>query len=383
VMVGGALPPFKLLVGHLSSQRSSVHPIVDMHKNDVERLEIRSDMAFDELPLPRSNIWLMDLLAYKPSTQQLNDILIIHLDSINGTRKMKDPKQTFNSALEPISPWPQRNLLDLISFITSLFLLTSLAFSILLGDMWAAVLFFLYLLHSLASAAVAFTTMLTTSDSFGTRVREDATLRFAVHSRSAGGKVVFVGRQDTLETLARTAWTFNKTPTRNFLHWSWMLTGSLSAAASVICMVNMAGTLQLAYLGTMILSSFGELLVNRLVRQIQNTAIHYGSFYLVGDSEYWTQSIIRSALGTNEDFCLADLPWCEFNLLPDIPLFQNLCIVLSQLRKPGGAAMTETEIEAKLSDQVERKQLGLMSRLAEEIKVVRKGKALPAISKLF
>jgi hypothetical protein len=161
-----------------------------------------------------------------------------------------------------------------------------------------------------------------------------------------------------------------------------MSTGSLSAAASVICMVNMAGSLQLAYLGTLILSSFGELLVNRLVRQIQNTAIYYGSSYFIGDSEHWSRSIIRSALETDDKFCLADLPWCGFSLLPDIPVFRNLCAVLSELKK-SGAGMTDAEIEMKLKDGVERRQLGLVSRFADEIRVVRQGKALPAISKLL
>lgn len=383
-MVGGTLPPFKLLMDHLSSQWSSIHPIVEMYKADVERLDVRTDFSFSELPLSRSNIWLMDLLSFQPSTQPLNDIMIIYIENIHGSRKLKDPASSTNMGKsDPVVPRNERLMLDFIGFATTFTLCVGLACSILMGDMWASVLFFFYSFHSITSAAVSFLPMVATSDSLGRRVREDSTTRFAVHSRASGGKVVFVGRQDALETWARTAWTYPKTPTKNVLHWCWMITGSLAAAASVICMVNMAGALQLAYLGTLVISSFGDLLVTRLVRKIQNIAIHYGDHYLIGDSEYWSQSLIRAGLETDERFCLASLPWCEFGLVPDTPLFRNLGNVLEELRSPAGGSLTEAEVETRLSAGVAGHHVRLARRFATEIQKVRDGVALKPISKLF
>ncbi|KAK1091247.1 hypothetical protein LTR48_006686 [Friedmanniomyces endolithicus] len=122
---------------------------------------------------------------------------------------------------------------------------------------------------------MSLTRMITTTDVFGRRVREDATIRYAVYQRTAGGKVVFKGRQDTLETWARSTTTFRRSPMRNALHWTWTITGALSAIASVICMVNMAGYLQLAYLGTLLLSSLGEIFATQLIRHIQRSFVHY------------------------------------------------------------------------------------------------------------
>lgn len=384
VMVGGTLPPFKLLVDHLSSQWSSIHPIVEMYKADVEMLDVRSNFSFSELPVSRSNIWLMDLLSFQPSTRPLNDIMIIYIDSIYGSRKLKDPASSTNmDKSNLVVPRSERITLDAIGFITTLMLCVGLACSILMGDLWASVLFFFYSFHSLTSAAVSFVPMISTSDSFGRNVSKDSTTRFAVYSRASGGKVVFVGQQDALESWARTTWTYQKTSTKNLLHWCWMITGSLAAAASVICMVNMAGALQLAYLGTLVISSFGDLLVTRLVRKIQSIAIHYGDCYMVGDSDYWSQSIIRAGLETEERFCLASLPWCEFGLVPDTPLFRNLGVVLEELRAPGGASLSEADVESKLSDGVSGRHRHLAHRFAVEIQAARDGKSFKPVFKLF
>jgi hypothetical protein len=239
-MVGGVLPPFKLLIDHLSSQWSSLHPIIAMNKNDVDEIPILSDIAFPQLPVVRSNLWLTDLLSFRPSSHPLNDIAIVHIDNTDGTINFPNQNGSgtaSNNQQQPV-PWLQRSLLDLVGFLTAFLLLIGLLFSILTGDMWATTLFFIYLLHALTSTAVSFTPMISRSDKFNRRVKEDSTPRYAVHTRSPGGKIIFVGRQDTLESWARTAWIFRRTTMRNVLHWSWMLTGSLSAAASVICMVR-------------------------------------------------------------------------------------------------------------------------------------------------
>jgi len=208
--------------------------------------------------------------------------------------------------------------------------------------------------------------MITTTDVFGRRVREDATIRYAVYQRTAGGKVVFKGRQDTLETWARSTTTFRRSPMRNALHWTWTITGALSAIASVICMVNMAGYLQLAYLGTLLLSSLGEIFATQLIRHIQRSFVHYGEVCLLGDNTYWSRAVIRSALHTNERFSLADLPWMEFGLFPEQKLWHNLCDTLRFL-KTDANALTHEDILSRLSDGVANEKWYLAQRLAGEI----------------
>jgi len=248
MMIGGALPPFKVLVDHLASQSKSIHPAVELLKADTDVLEVSSNIGFTSLPRSYSNTWLSDQLAFRPSSIGMNDILIIHLSTIHGHRVLADPSDPTRST-EYLNPTISSVGLDLIGTGTTLLLVAGLVFSVLVGDFWSTVLFAAYFFHALASLAMSLTRMITTTDVFGRRVREDATIRYAVYQRTAGGKMVFKGRQDTLETWARSTTTFRRSPMRNALHWNWTITGALSAIASVICMVNMAGYLQLSVLG--------------------------------------------------------------------------------------------------------------------------------------
>ena len=352
MMIGGALPPFKLLVDHLVSQSRSVHPAIEMHKADTGRLDVRSDIAFASLPVLHSNTWLFDQLYFQPSSFPNNDILIVHLESIHGRR------------VQGVSTSTAKLLLATINITNILMLTAGLVLSVLTGDMWSTVLFFTYLLHAVASIAVSLRAMIMTTPVV---VREDATPRFAVYARPNGGKVIFKGRQDALETWARTAWTFSKGSVNDSIHWVWMLTGSASAAASVICMVNMAGYFQLAYLATLVFSSLGEILVTQTVRHIQQTAIHYGDTVLVKDSEFWTKSVIRASLGTIPEFSLAGLPWMAFELFPDqVSLFHNLCTLLPQLREQP-ALRTKAHIMRELGANGANTRVALLDRLTAEI----------------
>ena len=354
MMVGGALPPFKLLVDHLLSQTQSLHPAIEMYKADTGTLDIVSNLGFSTLPVSYSNIWLSDLLAFRPSSSPMNDILIVDLESISGT---KNPA---------INPRMQRMLLDLIGATTSALLLVGVAFSVLVGDLWSATLFGTYLIHALVSAAVSFRCMINTTDQRGRRVRTDATVRYAVHQRAAGGKGIFRGRQDTLETWCRTSWAFRRTAINDALHWLWMLTGTLSAATSVICMVNMAGYLQLAYLGTLIISSVGEILATQLVRRIQHTAIHYGESHVLTGNEFWSRAVVRAALEVEDRFALAELPWMEVGLFPDYRVFRNLCGLLPELRR-SPRTKTADELVQELCAAAEVKHRPLAQRIAREI----------------
>ncbi|TKA78627.1 hypothetical protein B0A55_02673 [Friedmanniomyces simplex] len=343
----------------------SIHPAVEMLKADIGALEVRSNIGFSSLPRSYSNTWLSDQLAFRPSSVPTNDILVVHLRTIQGHRVLADPSDPARGT-EYLNPRLQGLALDLIGLTTALLLVVGLVFSVLLGDLWSTVLFVTYFFHALASLAVSVTSMMSTTDVYGGRVREDATLRYAIHQRVAGGKVVFKGRQDTLETWARMSWAFRRSPVRDTLHWSWTLTGTLSAAASVVCMVNMAGYLQLAYLGTLLLSSLGEIFATQLVRSVQRTSVHYGEVCLQGDNQYWSRAVIRSALDTDDRFSLADLPWMEFGMFPEQRLWRNLCDVL-QVSKTDLNALTHEAIVARLSDGVANEKVYLSQRLASEI----------------
>lgn len=297
MMIGGALPPLKLLFDHLVSRRRSIHPAVEMCKADLGRLEVRSDIsqgAFQELPITYGNLWLSDLLFFRPSRYPSHDILIVHLDDIHGHPSQKrgdidpEPHPAKLNAFHAPYLRIQHILLGFVNFATMLMLLAGSVCSILLGDMWSTALFCVYFIHSVVSVAVASVGMVRSKSSFRdtdqVQVPSDDTTRFAVYQRPEGGKIVFKGRQDTLETWARMAWTFQRSSVNNMIHWAWMVTGSLSATASVVCMVNMRGYLQLAYLGVLVLSSFLEILTTVTVRNIQHTAIHYGDTWPISDS---------------------------------------------------------------------------------------------------
>ncbi|EME48305.1 hypothetical protein DOTSEDRAFT_22000 [Dothistroma septosporum NZE10] len=58
-------------------------------------------------------------------------------------------------------------------------------------------------------------------------------------------------------------------PNLELVHWAWLLSGAASAAASVICTVNMAGVFQLGYLCVLLVSSAFEIMATRIIRHIQ------------------------------------------------------------------------------------------------------------------
>jgi hypothetical protein len=70
MMMGGTLTPVKMLVEHLTATYSSVHPALSLCARNVQKLEIKSDMIFKELPLSFCNIWLNDALPFSLRTAQ-------------------------------------------------------------------------------------------------------------------------------------------------------------------------------------------------------------------------------------------------------------------------------------------------------------------------
>lgn len=363
MMVGGALPPFKLLISHFASQKRSIHPTMDLFKADTGRLEVKSSFGFDSLPVSYGNLWLAELLDFPPSGQSQNDVLIVFLDSIHGERVLarKDPEPKF------VDAGLYRFGLSMIDCLTTGLLIAGAVCNVLAGDMWATALFFTYLLHSLSSSAVSLRRMVSTRSVQGRQIQEDGTIHYAVYTRPEGGKVVFKGRKDALETWARTTWTFQRSTISNLIHWTWMVTGSLSATASVVCMVNMAGYLQLAYLGTLAISSASEIVITRIVRQIQETAIHYGDARVITANDKWSKAVIRSALDVDDRWALDELPWLDFGFFPDRPAFRNLCELMPKLRNGAVVRRSDDVRSEMIKTIVQPAELALAERMATEI----------------
>lgn len=356
MMIGGALPPFKLLVDHLVSQRKSVHPAIEMCRADQGRLEVQSDVPIIKdipfLPIRHGNFWLADILAYSPSEYPRNDIVIVNLESL---------KARSSSGLE-------RLCLHFITTLTGLLLVAGSLLSVLGGDMWSTVLFFVYFLHWIASVAVSLTVMVGPEDSEHKHIREDGTQRHAIYTRPEGGKVIFVGRQDMLERWARTTYAFYRSTSNNVLNWLWMATGALACAASVICMVNMAAWFQLAYLGTLAISSISELVITILVRRIQNKCSGAGMVCNTTKSnKTWSQAVIRASLEVSPTFSLADLDWIALGALPDFPVFRNMCKLLPLLRSGSALPFGALDLVAPLMDGENEQRRNLANRIAHEI----------------
>ncbi|KAK5678306.1 hypothetical protein LTS10_009478 [Elasticomyces elasticus] len=135
----------------------------------------------------------------------------------------------------------------------------------------------------------------------------------------------------------------------------------------------MAGYLQLAYLGMLLLSSLGEVLATQLVRSVQRTAVHYGTVCPLTGNRYWSKAVIRSALSVDEELSLAALPWMDLGMFPKQEVWHNLCDLLS---------LPRTALDLLKADEIVRKlcpsknptgaELNIPRRLADEIIEARK-----------
>ena len=162
-------------------------------------------------------------------------------------------------------------------------------------------------------------------------------------------------------------WTFHANTLNNAVYWAWMITGFLSAVASVVCMVNMAGYLQLAYLAALVISSGSEILTTQVARQIQNRHLDYGEPKAITDSQRWSKAVVRSVLAVEDRWPLADLPWIEFGLFPDTPVFQNLCSSLRALKNTPRVPEKPDVLTELTRNIAEPDQLNLTERMASEI----------------
>ncbi|KAF3928393.1 hypothetical protein AA313_de0201422 [Arthrobotrys entomopaga] len=320
MMIGGTLPPMNTLVAHLSTGITSIHPAITMCQNDVKLIPVRSDMIFKELPINTSNYRINDLVEFRSSQRPGNDFMVVNVDDMN---KPADFKR--------IRAWPGRVALGFIGLLTGLLLLAGVAFGVLTADIWAATLFFFYGTHWVASTCVAYTEMVRT-DVKGV-IYADASTRYAVYQRPEGGTVVFKGQKETLEKWARGTLEFNKTAFANFVHWFWMLSGTMAAVASVACMVNMRGYMQLGFLGVLLYSSLAEILATQLSRSLQTKFKGTITHSLVDDNLFRTTGIIRATIEVPYNCRLKGLNWLELELLPNWPIYEEMQTLLSRVNE--------------------------------------------------
>ena len=118
-------------------------------------------------------------------------------------------------------------------------------------------------------------------------------------------------------------------------HWNWIISGTFAAIASVACMVNMGGIMQLAFLGTLAYASIAEICVTFLARRIQASSHDFGGSTIIRDKDKRYKSIIQATIGVDAAYRTTDLNWIEFDLLPGLPAFKAMLATLEYLNKPG------------------------------------------------
>ena len=390
MMFGGTLIPLKLLVQHLTSRPSSLHPAISMCWDTAIKIPVRSTRAFPkELSVNTGNEWLKGVLGFDSSSSDEesssdNDLLVAHVWDAFGEPMPQPASSFFNSFA-----------MALIGWLTGFVISVALVFSVLVADIWAAVLFLTYLCHWAASVAVAYYPLVniyqpsirsrtpisrTQTDNFArpppskSTVPENSEALFCIHERDEGGSVVFKGRRDTIEAWARIGWSFNKK--HSMVHWTWIITGTLAAVASVACMVNMYGALQLGFLAMLIYSSLGEILATRIAGNLQHLHKRHARIFPVVHNTTRTQAIIRASLEVEAASSLAGLNWIDLTLLPRMMVFVNMQNLLKEMSEmPSGMGeddITSEKILTKLLEGVEKEsnpdeQQGLAERLMNEI----------------
>ncbi|KAJ5890341.1 uncharacterized protein N7473_006569 [Penicillium subrubescens] len=345
-MIGGTLPPMQMLVERLTAPFKWIHPAIKMCAKDTTMLPIRSDISgnvFRQLPYNLSNTWLSDIISFEPSEHPGNDFAIAYVDRVH--QKPKKPKKTdkdanpagedheeeilIRSEIGNVRWQAGRWTLNLLGIINGAMVLTGMVFGILLADIWAFTLFLLYSLHWGASVAISIDSMVTVHTP--PRIVPESSDRFAVYEREEGGTVIFKGPQRTLETWARSTWEYDPSWDKDFRHWLWIITGSLSGIASVACMVNMQGRMQLVFLGVLVYASVAEIGATRIARILQTKAHGPIAQDFVRKNATRSLSIIQATLTVLPRCRLTGLDWIKMGLLPDMLVFREMQALLRDI----------------------------------------------------
>lgn len=233
----------------------------------------------------------------------------------------------------------EKCLIHLMELFMGLIVIAGTICGALDGDIWAAVLFFIFTLHWIAGTLMSFRRLVTHDGRL--RIVEDKTTKYGVYRRRSGGIVVLKGRKDVLERWARTNWIFVRSRWNMTIHWVWITTGTSASFASLACMVNMGGATQLAFLGMLAYASLAEIVLTVLAKRLSQTPPGgLVEIFRVGNQDKWHKSIIRSTLGVSDQYppsintvCrLDDFDWMNnFGLLPKFKVFEAVLLTLKSL----------------------------------------------------
>ncbi|KAJ5388957.1 uncharacterized protein N7496_000025 [Penicillium cataractarum] len=334
-MIGGTLPPMQMLVERLTAPFKWIHPAIKMCAKDTTMLSIRSNISgnvFRQLPYNLSNTWLSDIVSFEPSEHPGNDFAIVYVDRVQAEGSESDnhaQKIRIRSEIGNLRWKAGRWTLNLLCIINGAMVLTGMVFGILLADIWAFTLFLLYSCHWGASVAISLTKMVTVHTP--SKIDPEDSDRFAVYEREEGGTVIFKGPQNTLETWARSTWEYKPDWTKDSLHWLWVITGSLCGVASVACMVNMHGNMQLGFLAVLVYASVAEIGSTRIARILQTKAQGPISKDAVRGNSTRSLAIIRATLAVTPRCRLTGLDWISMGLLPDMLVFREMQLLLADI----------------------------------------------------
>lgn len=367
MMIGATLVPLQVLVEHMTATFSSIHPAITLCTKGTVNLSVVSNMVFKELPLDFSNAWLEDIIAFKSSSKPNNDFMLVHI-----------PHDTPQTGPVPWKVFIGRLSLHFISAITGAILGAAIVLSILSADIWSVILFFFYGTHWLVGVFISLTTIVTVHRP-ERPIPPDSTTRYAVYQRPAGGTVVFKGRQDDMEKWGRRTWEFVPTFTNKCLHWLWITTGTLAALASVACMVNMRGYLQLAFLGILFYSSLAEIVATRIARMIREETHLPARSFPVLENNTRTRGIIRATIEAHRAIRLTNLDWVGLNRLPDFQIFKDMQEMLRRINEyqedvevgkephPRAEVLQHPRVKEAISDFLNAHEHNFPGKLAERI----------------
>lgn len=334
-MIGGTLPPMQMLVERLTAPFKWIHPAIKMCAKDTTMLSIRSNISgnvFRQLPYNLSNTWLSNIVSFEPSEHPGNDFAIVYVVRVQAEGSESDDREQkirIRSEIGNFRWQAGRWTLNLLCIINGAMVLTGMVFGILLADIWAFTLFLLYSCHWGASVAISLMKMVTVHTP--SQIDPEDSDRFAVYEREEGGTVIFKGPQNTLETWARSTWEYKPDWTKDSLHWLWIITGSFCGVASVACMVNMHGNMQLGFLAVLVYASVAEIGATRIARILQTKSQGPISKDVVRNNATRSLAIIRATLEVNSQCRLTGLDWISMGLLPNMPVFQEMQSLLAEI----------------------------------------------------
>ncbi|CRG86558.1 hypothetical protein PISL3812_03568 [Talaromyces islandicus] len=321
MMMGATLIPLKVLVEHMTATFQSIHPAISLCTRDTQTLPVVSNMVFKEFPLDFSKMWLADVIAYKSSAKPVNDFMIVCMDELGD-----DDRQHHGPSKVKI--WILCRVLDLIMLLNGAIIGLGAVLGALFVDIWAITLFCFYLIHWATGWLMSVSPRVVPQKM---TIKDDSTVRYAIYQRPAGGTVVFKGRQDTMERWARITWEFKRSPHNNILHWLWMITGTFSAIASVACMVNMQGSIQLVFLGQLVYASLAEILATRVARNLGSQTNASNRSCLVPGNKFRTEGITRATIEVDARLRLTGLDWVGLKRMPADQIFIDMQALLKQI----------------------------------------------------